>query len=78
MKYLVYGVTMQKMRKVLVVRNPYTIYNHTMFEYFVKITSRDTNEIREMFVIKPEKSHPINFDYYYNHNIQFKIKLNKD
>ena len=36
---IVYGVSLKKMRKVLVVRTPYVFYNRTKLTYEVKITN---------------------------------------
>ena len=37
---VIYGVTLNKMRKILTIRTPYVIENRTLFDYVIRITYR--------------------------------------
>jgi len=72
-KYLVYGVKMSKMRKILTIRNPFVIVNQTLFSYHIKILQQGTDLVKDSFILKPEKKFGIDFQYYQNHNLKFKV-----
>lgn len=69
LKYLVCGVTLLKMRKMLVVRNPYAIMNNTPYEYVLKILDEKSLELKTQFILKPQSYFPIDFEYYQGHSL---------
>ena len=60
---------MSKVRKTLTVRTPFAIFNSTLFEYVVKITDRNNNEILDQALVKPNQKYPIDFAFYDQCNI---------
>jgi hypothetical protein len=78
MKYIVYGVTLIKMRKILTVRTPFVFYNKTLFVYEIEIVERNTGREREKIELNPDKKYPINFEYYENCDLKIRITLEND
>jgi hypothetical protein len=58
------------MRKILTIRTPYVLYNHTMMDYRVKIIDSRSKEEIDNFILKAEKRSPLNSDYYTDHTIE--------
>lgn len=62
---IVYGVCLNVMRKVLVIRTPYIFYNRTKLTYELRIIKPLQNESEKIrFKLEPEAKFSLDVEYY--------------
>ena len=73
--YLFYGVIIDKMSKMLVVRTPYLFFNKTLLVIEVQIIFHTHGPDQEVqrFVLKQNDKFPLDFKYYDSHSIAFRV-----
>lgn len=80
--YLFYGVIIDKMSKMLVVRTPYLFFNKTLLVIEVQIirhTPGGQNSEVQRFILKQDDKYPLEYKYYDSHSISFRvIETNSD